>query len=162
MTDRLRIALAQLNPHVGALARNLGLARAALTEALAAKADILMFSELFLTGYFPEDLLFKPRFIEDAMETAQSLAADTKNTDLSLLLPTVWREADGTLSLRLDSHRRRITVRPGPADDLVLRGWQGDDEEALQTIVARLPGGGIEVTAGAPAAAAERRLPRAG
>src|SRR5439155_15711673 len=52
---------------------------------------------LFLTGYFPEDLLFKPRFIEDAMEMAQSLAAETKNTDLSLLLPTVWREDDGTL-----------------------------------------------------------------
>ena len=97
MTDRLRIALAQLNPHVGALAHNLALARAALADAVVAKADILMFSELFLTGYFPEDLLFKPRFIEDAMELAQTLAADTKNNDLSLLLPTVWREPDGTL-----------------------------------------------------------------
>ena len=97
MTDRLRIALAQLNPHVGALARNLELARGALAEAVAAKADILMFSELFLTGYFPEDLLLKPRFIEDAMAVAQTLAAETKNTGVSLLLPSVWREPDGTL-----------------------------------------------------------------
>jgi 2,3-dihydroxybiphenyl 1,2-dioxygenase len=70
------------------------------------------------------------------------------------------READGTLSLRLDSHRRRITVRPGPADDLVLLGWQVDDEEALQTIVARLRAAGIEVTDGTPAEAAERHVQR--
>ena len=97
MTDRLRIALAQLNPTVGALKQNLDLGRKAMADARAAGADILMFSELFLTGYFPEDLLFKPRFIEDAMEAAQALAAETKGTDLGLLLPTVWREPDGTL-----------------------------------------------------------------
>ena len=97
MTDRLRIALAQLNPRVGALGDNVRLGREAARDALAAKADILMFSELFLTGYFPEDLLFKPRFIEDAMNAALELVAETRNNDLTLLLPTVWREADGTL-----------------------------------------------------------------
>ena len=59
MTDRLRIALAQLNPKVGDLVGNLALARQALADAAAARADILLLSELFLTGYFPEDLLFK-------------------------------------------------------------------------------------------------------
>ena len=97
MTDRLRIALAQLNPLVGALTHNLGQARKALKDAVAAKADILMFSELFLTGYFPEDLLFKARFIDDAMDAARALVADAKDTGISLLLPTVWREDNGTL-----------------------------------------------------------------
>ncbi len=97
MTDRLRIALAQLNPRVGALADNLRLGRKAVADALKAKADILLFSELFLTGYFPEDLLFKPRFIEEAMDAAQALARESKNTDLALLIPTVWREDDATL-----------------------------------------------------------------
>ncbi|MDB5562802.1 MAG: synthetase [Hyphomicrobiales bacterium] len=92
MTDRLRIALAQLNPKVGALASNLALARAALADAVAAKADILMFSELFLTGYFPEDLLLKPQFIADAMRAARDLASSTAGCDVSLLIPTVWRE----------------------------------------------------------------------
>jgi len=89
VTDRFRVALAQLNPRVGALGDNVRLGQKAVADALAAKADILMFSELFLTGYFPEDLLFKPRFIEDAMEAAQRLIAETRGNDLTLLLPTV-------------------------------------------------------------------------
>ena len=70
MTDQLRIALAQLNPTVGAIRANLELGLKALADAVAAKADILLFSELFLTGYFPDDLLFKPQFITDAIERA--------------------------------------------------------------------------------------------
>jgi NAD+ synthase len=97
VTDRLRIALAQLNPHVGALQHNLELARDALRRARGAGVDLVMFSELFLTGYFPEDLLFKPRFIDDAMAAARALVAESKNADFGILLPTLWREADGTL-----------------------------------------------------------------
>lgn len=92
MTDQLRIALAQLNPKVGDLPGNLALARQALADAQAAKADILMLSELFLTGYFPDDLLFKPQFVADAMETARSLVADTAGTDVVLILPTIWQD----------------------------------------------------------------------
>ncbi|MGN6159087.1 MAG: NAD+ synthase [Devosia sp.] len=92
MADRLRIALAQLNPKVGDLNGNLALAKGALADAVAAKADILMLSELFLTGYFPEDLFFKPRFIDDALATAAELVRATRGTAVSLLLPTVWRE----------------------------------------------------------------------
>ncbi|MEQ1769805.1 MAG: NAD+ synthase [Devosia sp.] len=92
MADRLRIALAQLNPTVGALQANLAQAKAALADAVAIKADILLLSELFLTGYFPEDLFFKPQFIADAMAAAAALAKATRGTGVSLLLPTVWRE----------------------------------------------------------------------
>jgi NAD+ synthase len=95
VTDRLRIALAQLNPKVGDLAGNLALARHALADAVAAKADILMLSELFLTGYFPDDLLFKPKFLDDAIATANLLVAETAGTDVVLILPTVWRERTG-------------------------------------------------------------------
>lgn len=95
MTDRLRIALAQLNPKVGDLPGNLALARQALADAVAAKADILLLSELFLTGYFPDDLLYKPKFIADAMQAARDLVADTAGTDVVLVLPTVWLEKTG-------------------------------------------------------------------
>lgn len=96
MTDRLRIALAQLNPTVGALRANLELGRQALADAVAAEADILLYSELFLTGYFPEDLLLKPRFVADAIATARELAAATAGTTVSMLLPSVWLD-DGVL-----------------------------------------------------------------
>ncbi|NGP18741.1 NAD+ synthase [Devosia aurantiaca] len=95
MTDQLRIALAQLNPKVGDLQGNLALARKALADAKAAKADILMFSELFLTGYFPDDLLFKPKFIRDAVEAAQELARETDRSDVTLILPTIWQDSNG-------------------------------------------------------------------
>ncbi|MET3926129.1 NAD+ synthase [Devosia sp. 2618] len=95
MTDRLRIALAQLNPKVGDLVGNLALARTALADAQAAKADILLLSELFLTGYFPDDLLFKPKFEADAIQAARDLVADTAGTDVVLILPTIWREKTG-------------------------------------------------------------------
>ena len=95
MTDRLTIALAQLNPKVGDLPGNLALARKALADARAAGADILMFSELFLTGYFPDDLMFKPQFVSEAMQAARDLAADTAGSDVVVVLPTLWADRSG-------------------------------------------------------------------
>jgi NAD+ synthase len=92
VTDRLRIALAQLNPKVGDIVGNLALARTALGDAVAGKVDILLFSELFLTGYFPDDLLFKPKFVADALAAAQSLVEATAGTDVAVILPTIWSE----------------------------------------------------------------------
>lgn len=110
MTDQLRIALAQLNPKVGDLPGNLVLARKALADAVAAKADILMFSELFLTGYFPDDLLFKPQFVADAMASAQALIADTAGTDVVLVLPTIWNDQTGLHNAVLVGEKGRISA----------------------------------------------------
>jgi NAD+ synthase len=110
VTDRLRIALAQLNPKVGDLPGNLALARAALADAQAAGADILMLSELFLTGYFPDDLLFKPKFVADAMQAARDLVADTAGTGVALVLPTVWREKTGLHNAVLVAENGEITA----------------------------------------------------
>ncbi|MBE7733608.1 NAD+ synthase [Devosia faecipullorum] len=92
MTDQLRIALAQLNPKVGDLKGNLALARGALADADAAGADILLLSELFLTGYFPDDLLFKPQFVKDSIAAARALVADTAQSEVALILPTIWQD----------------------------------------------------------------------
>ncbi|KKB10236.1 NAD+ synthase [Devosia chinhatensis] len=92
MTDQLRIALAQLNPKVGDLPGNLELGRAALHQAQDVGADILMLSELFITGYFPDDLLFKPQFLADAIQAARDLVAETAGSSTVLILPTIWAE----------------------------------------------------------------------
>ncbi|KKC34278.1 NAD+ synthase [Devosia psychrophila] len=110
MTDRLRIALAQLNPKVGDLVGNLALARKALADAQAVGADILMFSELFLTGYFPDDLLFKPKFIADAMGAARDLVANTAGTDVVVILPTIWVEKTGMHNAVLVAENGQITA----------------------------------------------------
>src|ERR1700751_3720479 len=59
-TSELKIALAQLNPTVGDVARNLAKARTARAEAARQGADIVLFSEMYLSGYQAEDLVFKP------------------------------------------------------------------------------------------------------
>ena len=122
MTDQLRIALAQLNPKVGDLPGNLALARKALENARSAKADILLLSELFLTGYFPDDLLFKHQFIKDAVEAARALVADTKGTDTVLILPTIWLDVTGLHNAVLVADNGEITAirykRELPNDDV--------------------------------------------
>ena len=110
MTDTLRIALAQLNPKVGDLPGNLALARKALVDAKVARADILMLSELFLTGYFPDDLLFKDQFIKDAISAARELVADTRGTDVVLILPTIWLDVTGLHNAVLVAENGEITA----------------------------------------------------
>src|ERR1700749_2842933 len=75
MTNRYRIALAQLNPVMGDIAGNLARARAA--RAQAADADVVLFSELFITGYSPEDLVLKHALQEAARAAVEDLAKDT-------------------------------------------------------------------------------------
>ena len=60
-----RIAMGQMNPTVGDLDGNVRRIIAWMREAKKAKADLIAFPELVITGYPPEDLLLKPRFIAD-------------------------------------------------------------------------------------------------
>src|SRR6184192_4054444 len=75
MTGRLTIALAQLNPTVGAVPANLAKARAAHSEAKG--ADLVLFPELYLAGYPPEDLVLRPSFVASCRQAAEALAKDT-------------------------------------------------------------------------------------
>ncbi|WP_460272329.1 NAD+ synthase [Celeribacter sp. ULVN23_4] len=77
MIDKFRLTLAQLNPTVGAIDANADKVRAAYAEAKAAGADMIAFTELFLIGYQPQDLVMKPALINAAMAKAEELAALT-------------------------------------------------------------------------------------
>jgi len=70
----LRIALAQVNATVGALAQNQQKIIHYLERAKAMEADLVLFPEMALTGYPPEDLLLKPHFVRDSMRCLQELA----------------------------------------------------------------------------------------
>src|SRR6476661_7923432 len=91
MTDRLVIALAQLNPTVGAVASNLAKARAAHAEAKTKGADLLVFSELYLAGYPPEDLVLRPSFVASCKSAAEALAAETLGGP-AVLIGLPWRD----------------------------------------------------------------------
>lgn len=74
----LRIAMAQMNPTVGDLSGNVRRIAAWMREARRARADLVAFPELAVTGYPPEDLLFKPRFIDDTDRALKAVAAETR------------------------------------------------------------------------------------
>ena len=92
----LRIALAQLNPTVGDVTGNTARARAARAEAAAAGAEIVMFSELFLAAYPPEDLVLKPAFQDACRKACEELARETADGGPAMLIGLPWLE-DGKL-----------------------------------------------------------------
>jgi NAD+ synthase (glutamine-hydrolysing) len=73
----LRIALAQLNAVVGDIAGNEERIRGRMRDAREAGAQLVLFPELAITGYPPEDLLLKEHFLADARAAVERLAADS-------------------------------------------------------------------------------------
>jgi NAD+ synthase (glutamine-hydrolysing) len=74
----LRLALCQLNATVGDIAGNAERIREGLVAAREAAADLVLFPELALTGYPPEDLLLKEHFLADARSALEELACQTQ------------------------------------------------------------------------------------
>jgi NAD+ synthase (glutamine-hydrolysing) len=70
----LRIALAQINSTVGDLSGNAGLILRAAKAARASQADLVVFPELAITGYPPEDLVLRPQFIKDNLRVLGELS----------------------------------------------------------------------------------------
>jgi len=90
------VTLAQLNPTVGDVEGNSAKARAARTQAAADGADLLVFPELFIAGYPPEDLILKPSFQAACRGAIESLARDTADGGPAVLIGTPWVD-DGKL-----------------------------------------------------------------
>ncbi|MEM7620548.1 MAG: NAD+ synthase [Pseudomonadota bacterium] len=86
--NAIQIMIAQLNPVVGDLEKNTDLAHTAYSEAIAQSADLLVFTELFLTGYPPEDLILKPAFIAATTQKLETLARLTSNQKTAILMGT--------------------------------------------------------------------------
>ena len=78
--SQLRVAVAQLNPTVGDLDGNVERLLAAYRRADLAGADIMVAGELAISGYPPEDLLLKPRFVDDNLAALERVAAATGDT----------------------------------------------------------------------------------
>ena len=91
MTDKLIIALAQLNPTVGAILANLDKAQKAVAEAKG--ADLVLFPELFISGYPPEDLVLRHSFVDACRDAVEGLARETASGP-AILMGLPWREGE--------------------------------------------------------------------
>jgi NAD+ synthase len=94
MTNSLKIAIAQLNLHVGAIDKNLAAIRAARAEAAALGADLLVTPEMSISGYQPEDLVLKPAFVAACEAAVDELAKDTADGGPGLIIGTPWRNGE--------------------------------------------------------------------
>jgi len=91
MTDKLTIALAQLNPTVGAVSHNL--ARAKEEVGKLKDVDLVLFPELYIAGYPPEDLVLRPSFVAACKAAVEELAAAFPHGP-AILIGLPWREGD--------------------------------------------------------------------
>ena len=88
----MRLALAQINTVVGDLDGNAARIVGRLREARNAGADLVLFPELAVTGYPPEDLLFRPGFLREARKALEQIATET--TDVAALIGVPWLDRD--------------------------------------------------------------------
>jgi NAD+ synthase len=96
MPAGLRIALAQINPTVGDIKGNAALIRAARATAAADGAQLVVFPELVLVGYPPEDLVLRPSLLSAVEAALDRLAAETADGGPALLVTAPLRD-DGAV-----------------------------------------------------------------
>lgn len=91
--DRLVLSIAQVNCSLGDVEGNAARVRKARAAAKEQGADLVLFSELFLAGYPPEDLVLKPAFQEACRAACEELARETADGGPAVLLGLPWVEA---------------------------------------------------------------------
>jgi NAD+ synthase (glutamine-hydrolysing) len=98
----MRLVLAQMNTVVGDLDGNRDRIVARLEEAREAGAELVLFPELAVTGYPPEDLLLRPGFLRAAAKTLDSIAAETKGIAALVGAPHLDRDLFNACAVCVD------------------------------------------------------------
>ncbi|WP_411816155.1 NAD+ synthase [Hyphococcus sp. DH-69] len=94
MSDTLSIAIAQIAPVVGDVDGNVQRIRKARMEAAEAGADLVVFCELVVSGYPPEDLVNKPSYQRACRDAVLKLAEETRDGGPAMIIGSPWREDD--------------------------------------------------------------------
>jgi NAD+ synthase (glutamine-hydrolysing) len=118
----MRLALAQINTVVGDLDGNRARVLARLEEARAQEAQLVLFPELAVTGYPPEDLLLRPGFIRAAQESLQAIARETRDVVALVGTPHFDRDLYNACAVCADGevkavYRKRFLPNYGVFDE---------------------------------------------
>src|SRR3954447_2897156 len=169
MTDRLKIALAQMNQRVGDLEGNAAGMLEMRRKAAAAGADLLVCPQLQLGGYPPEDLVLKPEFVRRVHECTDELVDATIEPGPAMLIGTIVHEGGQNFNTMLLADGGRVIGRtfkhelpnygtfdekriftPGPLPDPI--EWRGIklgvpvcEDMWLEPVCAHLAEGGAEL-----------------
>ena len=111
MTDRLRIALCQTNQRVGDLAANAAAMLDWRAKAAAQGAELVMFPELQLVGYPPEDLVLKPDFVRRTMEAAERLVDATADGGPAMLFGSIHAQGGVNYNVMILADDGRVAGR---------------------------------------------------
>ncbi len=111
MTDSLVIALAQLNPGMGELEGNLRKVLEARDKAAQGGADLVVYPELVVCGYPPEDLVLKPFFQDRVAAMVQRLVAASADGGPAMLVGAPWRQDGGLYNAALMLDGGRLSAR---------------------------------------------------
>lgn len=88
----LTVSIAQINPTVGSFKQNFKIISEAILEAQVQKADVVLFPELVVTGYPPEDLLFRPNFLRNVENMLVDLAQVAPDITVVIGAPMIRKE----------------------------------------------------------------------
>jgi NAD+ synthase (glutamine-hydrolysing) len=118
----VRLALVQMNTTVGDLEGNRRRILERLEEATAAGADLVLFPELAVTGYPPEDLLLRPGFIRAAEASLHEIAAAVRGTVALVGAPHFDRDLYNACAVCVDGevkaiYRKRFLPNYGVFDE---------------------------------------------
>ena len=109
----IRIALAQYNATVGDLGGNAALMRQSAAAAQSKGADVVVFPEMCLCGYPPEDLLLRPQFLSDVRRTLDQMVLSWGGP---VLLVGFAEQQDG------HSHNSLAVIRDGNIEAIYRKG----------------------------------------
>src|SRR5215210_7905538 len=104
----MRLALAQINTVVGDLDGNRDRILTRLEEARAAGADLVLFPELAVTGYPPEDLLLRPGFLRAARAALDAIAAEAKEITALVGFPDLERDLFNACAVCADGEVKAV------------------------------------------------------
>ena len=107
----LKLAIAQINPHLGQIEINVALILAARDEAARLQADLVVTPEFSVAGYPPEDLVRKPAFVAACVAAIDRLAAATADGGPGLIVGAPWQEGDRLYNGAFVLDGGRITAR---------------------------------------------------